>query len=301
MRSAVPPCEGPVVARVLWRLLDVILGVRRIEHGGPLHSVTDPPPSLLQVLRLLRPVELHGQVVEPGPGYGSHVTGDDGDQPPVVVLSEHPGPPPGQPCEHPGPEVTGGVDGTARVVAEAEPEAEDGNTDKERNWLLGDAQVARVRDGADTDEEQSSPSELVQQAAEEGEVGGGEGGKDAGGVGQTAILSPVVLVPDEAVPVHTEHRQGGRQRAEVLGGEVVRDLERTFRSGDDWEQHTYFPPWELPYGGDRHCDGGIEMSAGHSATDHHAQHDSDAPAEVTVLVPTIETLSHPQLTERKSP
>ena len=173
MRSAVPPCEGPVVARVLWRLLDVILGVRRIEHGGPLHSVTDPPPSLLQVLRLLRPVELHGQVVEPGPGYGSHVTGDDGDQPPVVVLSEHPGPPPGQPCEHPGPEVTGGVDSVAGVVTQTDPDAEDGDADTHRHHLLVQLHVTAVCDGADTEEEQESGQELVKHPARDGEMRGG--------------------------------------------------------------------------------------------------------------------------------
>ena len=131
------------------------------------------PDTVVLLLRLLRPVELHGQVVEPGPGYGSHVTGDDGDQPPVVVLSEHPGPPPGQPCEHPGPEVTGGVDSVAGVVTQTDPDAEDGDADTHRHHLLVQLHVTAVCDGADTEEEQESGQELVKHSARDGEMRGG--------------------------------------------------------------------------------------------------------------------------------
>ena len=37
---------------------------------------------------------------------------------------------------------------------------------------------------------------------------------------------PVVLIPDQSVPVDQEHQARGGQRPRVLGGHVVRDLGR---------------------------------------------------------------------------
>ena len=37
---------------------------------------------------------------------------------------------------------------------------------------------------------------------------------------------PVVLIPDQSVPVDQEHQARGGQRPRVLGGHVVRDLRR---------------------------------------------------------------------------
>ena len=84
-----------------------------------------------------------------------------------------------------------------------------------------------VSDGTDADEEDGCCHELVHDAAQEGEVGGGEGGEDPGRVGQTAVLAPVVLVPDQRVPVGEEHHQGGRQGAQVLSSHVVGNLQGT--------------------------------------------------------------------------
>ena len=163
VRPAVSPGQVTIgVARVLCWLLDVAVRVRRMETTTttvPLYSAMSSSSQLLLLLQ--RPVDLDCEVVEPGPGQSPDMTGDYRDDPPVVVLSEHPGPPPGQPCEHPGPEVTGGVDGTARVVAETEAQPEDGDANKERNGLLGDSEVPVVSDGAHTDEEEGGGGELV--------------------------------------------------------------------------------------------------------------------------------------------
>ena len=45
------------------------------------------------------------------------------------------------------------------------------------------------------------------------------------------VLLPVVLIPDQCVPVDQEHQAGGGQRPCVLGGHVVRDLGRKLNQG----------------------------------------------------------------------
>ena len=167
MRSAVGPGEGPVVGGVLRGLLEVGVRVGRIHRS--LRPVTNTPRHLLLLL-LLRPVDLHGQVVEPGPGDGPDMAGDDWDQPPVIVLREDPRTPTCQEREHSRTKVPGRVDGTARVVAQTEAQSEDGDANKERNGLLGDSEVPVVSDGADTDEEEGGGGELVEETAQVGEM-----------------------------------------------------------------------------------------------------------------------------------
>ena len=91
--SAVTSRHGPGVARVLRRLLPEVgvvtiavplsLGMTIPVTSGRLGVVHSPPNHLLLVILLeVGPVDLHGQVVDPGPGQGSQVTRDDRDNPP---------------------------------------------------------------------------------------------------------------------------------------------------------------------------------------------------------------------------
>lgn len=95
LSSAVTSRQCPGVARVLWRLLPEV-GVVAIAISLPLvlsipvssvrlgviHSTSDH--LLLVVLLQVGPVDLHGQVVEPGPGQGAQVTSDNRDDPPAT-------------------------------------------------------------------------------------------------------------------------------------------------------------------------------------------------------------------------
>ena len=55
-------------------------------------------------------------------------------------------------------------------MAQTEAQSEDGDANKERNGLLGDSEVPVVSDGADTDEEEGSGGELVEETAQVGEM-----------------------------------------------------------------------------------------------------------------------------------
>ena len=91
--SAVTSRHCPGVAWVLWRLLPEV-GVVAVAISLPLVlsvpvssvrlGVIHSPPNhlLLVVLLQVGPVDLHGQVVEPGPGKGAQVTRDYRDDPP---------------------------------------------------------------------------------------------------------------------------------------------------------------------------------------------------------------------------
>ena len=93
LSSAVTSRHCPGVARVLWRLLPEV-GVVAVAISLPLvlsvpvssvrlGVIHSPPDHLLLVVLLqVGPVDLHGQVVEPGPGQGAQVTRDDRDDPP---------------------------------------------------------------------------------------------------------------------------------------------------------------------------------------------------------------------------
>ena len=172
VRPAVSPGQVTVgVAGVLCWLLDVAVRVRRMETTTttvPLYSAMSSSSQLLLLLQ--RPVDLDGEVVEPGPGQSPDMTGDYRDDPPVVVLSEHPGPPPGQQGEHPGSQVSGGVDSVATVVAETEPDTQDCDADTHGDHLLIKLHIAGVRDGADTEEEEGGGGELVEETAQVGEM-----------------------------------------------------------------------------------------------------------------------------------
>ena len=188
----------------------------------PLHSARSSSNHLLLVLS--GPVDLHGEVVDPGPGQSPDMTGDDWDDPPVVVLSEDPGTPPGQQGEHPGSEVPGRVDSVATVVAETESDTEDGDADTHGDHLFVQLHVAGVRDGADTEEEQEGSQELIKDSPGRGEMGRGIGGEYPGSLRYGAVDGPVVLVPHQGVPVDQEHQAGGCHGSQVLASQVVGDL-----------------------------------------------------------------------------
>ena len=188
----------------------------------PLYSAMSSSSQLLLLLQ--RPVDLDGEVVEPGPGQSPDMTGDYRDDPPVVVLSEHPGPPPGQQGEHPGSQVSGGVDSVATVVAETEPDTQDGDADTHGDHLLIKLHIAGVRDGADTEEEEAGSQELIKHSPRGGEMRGRIGGKDPSSLRYGPVHRPVVLVPHQRVPVDEEHHARGCQSSQVLGSQIVRDL-----------------------------------------------------------------------------
>ena len=91
--SAVTSRHGPGVSRVLRRLLSEVrivtiaiplsLVVTIPVTSGRLGVVHSPPNHLLLVILLeVRPVDLHGQVVDPGPGQCTQMTRDNRDNPP---------------------------------------------------------------------------------------------------------------------------------------------------------------------------------------------------------------------------
>ncbi len=41
---------------------------------------------------------------------------------------------------------------------------------------------------------------------------------------------------------------------------------------------TYLPPWELPKGGHRHRNGGVQVTAGNTAAHHHSQQHANTPS-----------------------
>ena len=142
----------------------------------------------------------------------------------MVVLSEDPRPPASQQREHPGRQVSRRVDRVAAVVAEAQPDAEDREADAHGDELLFQPHVAGVRDGADADQQQQRAQELVEGAAGHGEVRAGIGREDPGCLRDGSVHGPVVLIPDQRVPVDQEDEARGGQRPRVLGGHVVGNL-----------------------------------------------------------------------------
>ena len=224
--SAVSPGQLAVgEARVLCWLLDVAVRVRRMETTTttvPLYSAMSSSSQLLLLLQ--RPVDLDGEVVEPGPGQSPDMTGHDWDDPPVVVLSEDPGPPASQQGEHTRSQVTGRVDSVATVVAETEPDTEDGDADTHRDHLFVQLHITGVRDGADTQQEQESSQELIEDSPRGGEMRRRIGGEYPCRLWYGPVHRPVVFVPHQGVPVDQEHQAGGCQSSQVLGRQIVGDL-----------------------------------------------------------------------------
>ena len=226
VRTAVCPAQVTVgVARVLCWLLEVAVRVRRMQPTTtvPLHPARSSSNHLLLLL-LQGPVDLHGEVVDPGPGQSPDMTGDDWDDPPVVVLSEDPGTPASHQGEHTRPQVPGRVDSVATVVAQTEPDTEDGDADTHRDHLFVQLHIAGVRDGADTQQEQESSQELIEDSPRGGEMRRRIGGEYPCRLWDGPVHRPVVLVPHQGVPVDQEHQAGGCQSSQVLGSQVVRDL-----------------------------------------------------------------------------
>ena len=87
--------------------------------------------------------------------------------------------------------------------------------------MRADLHVPPVRDGADAGEEEGGDDDLVQDAAHQTEVRPGVGGEDAGRVRRGAPGAPVVFVPDQRVPVDTEHRGRAQEGSQVLAGQIV--------------------------------------------------------------------------------
>ena len=236
VRAAVCPGQLTVgVARVLCWLLDVAVRVRRMQPNTttvPLHSARSSSNHLLVLLQ--GPVDLHGEVVDPGPGQSPDMTGDDWDDPPVVVLSEHTRTPPSQQGEHPRSEVPGRVNSVATVVAETEPDTEDGDADTHRDHLFVQLHIAGIRDGADAEQEQEGSQELVKDSPRGGEMRRRIGGEYPCRLWYGPVHRPVVLVPHQGVPVHQEHHTGGCQSSQVLRSQIVRDLIVTVRVNNRW-------------------------------------------------------------------
>ena len=84
--------------------------------------------------------------------------------------------------------------------------------------------VPPVSDGAHAEQEEGGDHHLVQDAAGQGQVRRGEGAEDARSVRRGPVAAPVVLIPNQRVPVDNKHRGGGQERAEILASEIVRHL-----------------------------------------------------------------------------
>ena len=111
--------------------------------------------------------------------------------------------------------------------------------------------------------------------------------KDGSSVRCDPVASPVVLVPDQGVPVDQEHHGGGHEGPQVLGGHVVRHL----------------PPGELAEGGHSHGDGRVDVASGHLAAQQQAQYGTNAPSVGSNDRENEQNLlySYPQFIEKKSP
>ena len=80
------------------------------------------------IVIILWPVSLYSEVVAPCSSHSSQVTSNDWDQPPVIVLGEHPGTPACQHGEEARSQVSSRVDSVATVVTQTETQTQDSDS-----------------------------------------------------------------------------------------------------------------------------------------------------------------------------
>ena len=138
-------------------------------------------------------------------------------------------PPPGDPGEQPGAEVTGRVDRVARVRPVGHADRGHGQADRERRQVGPDRGVPQVDQRHDEDQQERRADDLVDQrpAVAAVEVPGGECGEDrvcreSRAPAPRRPVDEVELV--DRVEVHEEHQRGADECADDLGRHVRQDL-----------------------------------------------------------------------------